>query len=165
VPDTVKISFDSTPHGATVTDLTIGKPIGKTPLKYKLAGSHTARQFAFHKDGYGDTTVELIPDHEEVAYVEKLEKGAAAGAVHVVPVPDASIKVPGVVEVHTGSATGAIVHPESGSAKVPEGSAKPPDKPPEGGNKPPEGSAKPPEDETGPVQLKTPFPSGAGSGK
>jgi serine/threonine-protein kinase len=169
VPESVKITFDSTPHGATVTDLTIGKPIGKTPLKYKVAGSHTPRQFAFHKDGYGDTTVELVPDHEPIDYNEKLEKGAAAGAVHVVPVPDATIKAGGVGEVKTGSGTAtavthpetAVTHPDTGSAKAPEGSAatKPPEKTPE---KPPAGSAKP-DDETGPVQLKTPFPSGSGT--
>jgi hypothetical protein len=141
LPDSVRISLDSTPHGATVTDLSIGKAIGKTPLHFSMHGSKTARQFSFHKDGYGDTIVELVPDQETIDHVEKLEKGAGTpGTVHVVKEPDATVKV----GVGSGSAVVpikppdlAVTHPETGSA------AKPPDKPPETGS-----AAKSPDDDT-----------------
>ncbi len=109
LPDQAELVLDSVPHGATVTDLSIDKPIGKTPLHYSVTGSKTARQFAFHLHGYGDTTIELVPDRATIEFVEKLERGAsAAKVVHVVP--DATIKPA------TPTASGAVTKPDTGQS-------------------------------------------------
>ena len=118
LPETVKIELDSTPKGATVTDLTANTQLGKTPVHYSLHGATEPHRFRFHLSGYGDTTVDLVPDHDPVTYSEKLVKGATATTIKLPP-PD------------TGS---AVTHPDVGSAEKPKdtGSAeKPPEPPPE----------------------------------
>jgi serine/threonine-protein kinase len=117
LPDRVKLSLDSQPHGATVTDLASGKPIGKTPVSYEVEGSKAPRQFKFHLHGYGDTTVELVPDRDAIQLVEKLEKGRGNGAVH--QIPDAPLKVG---EPSAGSASGS----DAAAAAVARPEAKPP---------------------------------------
>jgi serine/threonine protein kinase len=130
LPDMAKISLDSTPHGATVTDLTTNKAIGKTPLHYSLAGSKTPRQFVFHLRGFSDTTVELVPNRATIEYSETLQKGAA-GSVVVHKVTDPVLKaVPLAGSAAVPDLGGAVTKPEAGSAEVnPE--TKPPEvKPP-----------------------------------
>ena len=161
LPERADLVLDSQPRGATVTDLSSGKAIGKTPLHYAVAGSKTPRQFAFHLHGYGDSTIELVPSRETIEYVEKLEKGSSTGVVH--QVPDATLKP---VAVGAGSATGSagsadttsgvVAHPDTGTAAVqtPDTSAARPDAgaPASGsGTKPPDigGSAARPPDTAG----------------
>ena len=114
LPDLAHLTLDSTPAGATVTDLASGKPIGKTPVHYSVPGSKTPRQFAFHLHGYSDTTVELVPDRDAIEYSEKLAKGTSAGGAIVHVVPDATTK-PGT-DVASGSASGAVTRPDSGQS-------------------------------------------------
>jgi serine/threonine-protein kinase len=132
-PARVTLQLDSQPHGATVKDLTTGKQIGRTPLRYEIAGSTTPRQFVFHLHGYTDSTLELVPDRETIEYVEKLATGARAGVVD--RVPDVVLKP---ADIASGSATrgqgpsGAVAHPEVGSgaaatATDPTAAARTPD--------------------------------------
>ena len=157
LPDMVSIVLDSTPHGATVTDLSTGKPCkDKTPLKFSLPGSKTPRQFSIHLHGYGDSIVELALVRDSISYVEPLQKGASsatpvvhkAGDPTLKPIPDAgggAVTKPdtgsaAVVKPDTGSAavvkpdtgSAAVVKPDTGSAAVVKpdtGSAKPNTKP------------------------------------
>jgi serine/threonine-protein kinase len=140
LPDQAELVLDSVPHGAAVTDLSINKPIGKTPLHYSVSGSKTARQFAFHLHGYGDTTVELVPDRATIEFVEKLERGAAAAkVVHVVP--DATIKPAvasgsgAVTKPDTGQ-SGAVTKPDTGQPDKPDKAPDKPDKKPDKPDKP-----------------------------
>ncbi|MGE5187349.1 MAG: serine/threonine-protein kinase [Acidobacteriota bacterium] len=157
LPELARLSLDSTPPGATVTDLASGKPIGKTPLQYSVPGSKTPRQFAFHLHGYADTTVELVPDRDAIAYVEKLVKGTTAGAavVHVVPVSDATVKAGSAGNAQTGAVTkpdtgesGAVTRPDttgpSGTVTKPDTAGQPrPDKPDTTGQAKPDKPDKP----------------------
>ncbi len=127
-PEQVVIKLDSRPRGADIKDVASDRVLGKTPLTFKLRGSHDPRQFALHLDGYGDAVVELVPNREKIEYTEKLEKGATGTAV-VRKVPDQSTGSATVARpIETGSAgsagAGAVVKPEAGSAgsatKVPD---------------------------------------------
>jgi serine/threonine protein kinase len=106
LPEFAKLALDSTPHGATVTDLSTGKVLGKTPLQSSLAGSKTPRQFAFHLQGYADTTVELVPDHETITYSETLVRGANTGTAPVHVVADPAIHKPDT------ASPGAVTKPD-----------------------------------------------------
>jgi serine/threonine-protein kinase len=74
--ETSMIQLDSIPSGAEVIDPAVGRIIGHTPLKLKVRASHNARQFELHARNFLDTTVELVPEHETVVHVEKLERGS-----------------------------------------------------------------------------------------
>jgi hypothetical protein len=110
LPELSHISFDSKPQGATVTELPSGKVLGKTPMNYSLPGSKTPRQFAFRLHGYGDTTVELVPDRETIVDVETLAKGAVA-TVHVVS------------DAKPGAGTGSAMSGSAASGSAASGSA------------------------------------------
>jgi serine/threonine-protein kinase len=137
LPDMVKITLDTTPHGATVTDMSTGKPLpGKTPMTVSVPGAKATRQYAFHLHGYGDSIVELPLAHD-VNWVETLAKGASAGTPAIHKVTDATLPNVGsnATKPDTGSATtkpdtGPVTHPDTGSAatKPDTGSAttKPP---------------------------------------
>jgi serine/threonine protein kinase len=137
LPSMVEISFESVPKGAKVVDLSNGNTVGTTPTTFTIPGSKTARQFKFQLKGYGDTTVELVPDRPQITFSQGLQKGATKANV-VTKVPDTTktdptIKVPEVT-VRTPEVT----------VKTPE--VAPEVKPPE--VKPPEAKApevKPPE--------------------
>jgi len=131
LPEHVNLTLDSVPRGATVTDLATGKVIGKTPTSYVVSGSASPLQLSFHLHGYADTKLAVVPDHDPIAELEKLEK---AGAAHPVPPPPPE----------TGSATtGAVTHPETGSAAtVPAPEPPKPSEPP----KPPKPCAPDPND-------------------
>jgi serine/threonine-protein kinase len=142
LPDMVALTLDSSPHGATVTDIVTGKVIGKTPLVVHTPGSKTPKQYQFHLHGYGDTTVELPLTKETLGYTETLQKGATGAAPVVHKVVDETLKtVPDLAVTHpdTGSAA-AVTHPDTGSAAA----VKPPDvpKPPDTG---PAAAVKPPD--------------------
>ncbi len=126
LPEQVVIKLDSRPRGADIKDVASDRVLGKTPLTFKLRGSHDARQFALQLEGYGDAVVELVPNRERIEYTEKLEKGATGTAV-VRKVPDQSGGSATVARpVEAGPAAGsAVVKPETGSAgsaaiKVPD---------------------------------------------
>ncbi|HUJ63360.1 MAG TPA: serine/threonine-protein kinase [Kofleriaceae bacterium] len=109
LPAQVSIAFESTPPGATVTDVATGKPIGRTPTRVTVPGSKTARRYTFHLHGFADATSELVPDHDGIT-----EKQALARAV----------ADPGRKPAAGSSAepaTGPVTHPDVGS-----GSATPP---------------------------------------
>jgi serine/threonine-protein kinase len=151
LPEHVTLSLDSVPHGATVTDLSTGRKIGTTPMHFDVAGSQSPRQFAFHLHGYGDTTVELVPNRQPIEYVEKLDKGASAGVVHQVPavVPVKPV-APGSGSAGSAAApTGPVAHPETDGS----GSQS---KPPEPQTKPAEPPIKPTEPQTKPQEPPKP---------
>jgi hypothetical protein len=168
------ITLDSVPRGATVTDLTTNKQIGKTPFHFSVPGSKAPRQFGFHLHGFSDTTVELMPNRATIDYSETLQKGAAGTAV-VHKVADPTLKtVPVLAGSNTGSNAGAgsavtrpepasgsaVTRPEAGSAAKPNdvgSAAKPPEVKP-----PPKDDC--PESEDGLPCLKKNVPGLAGSG-
>ena len=76
-PKDVVMKLASVPKGADVRESTDGKPIGKTPLRFKMHGSYEPRRFYLSLKGYGDAIVEIVPDQAEISYTEKLEKGAS----------------------------------------------------------------------------------------
>ncbi len=140
LPEMAELVLDSKPPGATVTDLVTKQAIGKTPFHYKLAGSKTPHQFAFHLHGYADSTVELVPDQDHVPYTETLVKGAGTAVVVVHKPPEGS----------GAAGSGAVTHPDAGAVTHPD--TEPTLKPETGSAaKPATGSAtKPPEDECDP---------------
>jgi serine/threonine protein kinase len=77
LPDQVEIVLSSTPKGAIVTDLANNRVLGPAPQRFKIAGSAAPRQFKFTLKGYGDSTVELVPNRALIEYTETLQKGAA----------------------------------------------------------------------------------------
>jgi eukaryotic-like serine/threonine-protein kinase len=138
LPDMVTIKFESTPKGADVIDMTNNQTLGKTPYTFTVPGSKTSRQFKFHLKGYGDSTVELVPNRAEITYTQPLQKGATKPNV-VTKLPDTT------TPAGTGSATTPVTKPDTtptvtvkqpdepkGSDAVPEvkpPDVKPPDKP------------------------------------
>jgi hypothetical protein len=93
LPDTVEIVLASEPKGALVTDLANSRVLGATPQRFKVAGSTTPRQFKFTLRGYGDSTVELVPNRAKIEHVETLHKGATKPNT-LTKVPDAALKKP-----------------------------------------------------------------------
>jgi serine/threonine-protein kinase len=84
------IRIDSQPP-AEVTDLALGKVIGRTPFRVKVRPSRTPRQFELHAKNHVASIVELIPDREHIEHVEKLERGAGRKVspnARPVPKPD-----------------------------------------------------------------------------
>ena len=84
---------------AAVTWTLVATPLAVTtgtPTTFTIPGSKTARQFKFQLKGYGDSTVELVPDRAEIKYSQALQKGATKANV-VTKVGDTpAIKVPDV---------------------------------------------------------------------
>jgi serine/threonine-protein kinase len=93
VPDQVEIVFASQPKGAIVTDLATNRVLGPTPQRFKIPGSTTPRQFKFTLRGYGDSTVELVPNRPLIEYSETLHKGATRPNT-VTKVPDPALQKP-----------------------------------------------------------------------
>ncbi len=166
LPDMVKLTLDTTPHGATVTDLSTNREFpGKTPITTSLPGQKGTRQFSVALKGYQLEIVELPLDKETVSFTEPLTKGTARTPV-VHHIGDATIKpLP-----TTGSGTAAVTKPDPGAATepvtIPDPGTKPDPavKPP----KPPT-PAEPKCDDPNEPCLKTQFPAGgvaapAGSG-
>jgi eukaryotic-like serine/threonine-protein kinase len=74
------ITIESTPRDASIIDLTTNQAVGKTPLTFKLKGSHEPRRFQLALAGYQDLIVELVPDSPKQVFAKKLVKVAAAKA-------------------------------------------------------------------------------------
>jgi serine/threonine-protein kinase len=127
LPVRVELVLDSRPRGATVTDLSAGKPMGNTPVHVVIDGSSQPRQYLFHLHGYGNSTIELVPDRDKIEHVEVLAKGRSTRAVHAIAVPP----VQDVEGVGASASPGAVARPDSGSdakgasdsagAKAPDG--------------------------------------------
>jgi serine/threonine protein kinase len=127
LPMMVKITLDTTPHGATVVDLTTNQTLPeKTPITTSLPGQKGTRRFSVALKGYRTDIVELPLDRDEtVSYTDPLTKGAAGTPQVVHKVEDATIKP---VPVGSGA---PITHPEV----TPEVKEKPPEvKPPQAGS-------------------------------
>jgi serine/threonine-protein kinase len=92
LPAQVEIVFASNPQGAMVTDLSTNQQLGPTPHRYKVPGSTSPRQFKLSLKGYGDSTIELVPNRPLIELEETLVKGSKPRAV--TKVPDPSIKKP-----------------------------------------------------------------------
>jgi serine/threonine protein kinase len=140
LPDMVRISLDSTPHGATVIDMKTGKPLpSKTPTSTSIPGEHGTREFVFHLRGYADVAVELPLDRSDsITHTEPLVKGPGGGAPVVHQITDANLKpLPtgtgsAAVVTHPDTGSGAVTHPDTGSGAVTHpdtGSAAPQPKP------------------------------------
>ncbi|MEJ7604491.1 MAG: serine/threonine-protein kinase [Kofleriaceae bacterium] len=132
LPKDVVIRLSSVPTGAQVRESPDAKPIGKTPLKFKLPGSREARRFFLSLKNHGDAIVELIPDQPEIVYTERLERGASGKPTvsHV-----GSAKAPGsgapVTDPGPGSAVVAPpeVKPDAGVKRPPSDECPDPDEP------------------------------------
>ena len=71
----VEIAFTSAPKGAKVFDVSTGRQLGKTPYTFTVPGSLEPRQFKFVMRGYGDATVEIVPNQAKIDYAQTLHKG------------------------------------------------------------------------------------------
>jgi eukaryotic-like serine/threonine-protein kinase len=71
------ITIESTPRDANIVDLTTNESIGKTPLTFRLKGSHDPRRFQLALAGYQDLIVELVPDSPKQVFAKKLVKVVA----------------------------------------------------------------------------------------
>jgi serine/threonine-protein kinase len=146
LPAMAELALDSTPQGAAVIDLSTNRAIGRTPVTFKIRGTHDPRQFQFHKSGYKDSTVELVPDQDKITYTQPLVKGVGATAVHSVVDPGVTPPT-GVAPPATGSgAPGPMTRPETGPGPTTKPDTGATGKPPEVGSagKPPEVKPEPP---------------------
>jgi serine/threonine-protein kinase len=75
LPALVEIALDSKPSGAFVTDLSTGTKF-KTPYTGTIPGSKTSRLYKFELKGYGDSTVEFVPNQPKITVTQTLTKGA-----------------------------------------------------------------------------------------
>ena len=129
VPAKVTIHLDSRPSGATI-DVGDGRA-HKTPLTFKIAGSHEPRRFSLTMNGFQEALVEIVPDQEDIKYTETLIKGAGGGTAPVVhQVPRTN---PGTVSAGSAApSTGPVTGPVTGPTTKPDPQTKPPDvKPPD----------------------------------
>ncbi|CAN5263446.1 hypothetical protein BH11MYX1_BH11MYX1_35010 [soil metagenome] len=159
LPEMVKLTLDTTPHGATVTDLSTNRAFpGKTPITTSLPGQKGTRQFSVALKGYQTEIVELPLDKETVSFTEPLTRGAAGTPV-VHHVLDATLKP----TPPTGSDSGAVTKPDPGEPVTkPDPGTKPdPTKPDPNATKPPK-SDDPKCDDPNVPCWKTPFPAGGG---
>src|SRR5690606_26542859 len=96
LPALVEIVFESTPKGALVVDAeNPSVTFGKTPTTATVPGSSTPRRFKLVLKGYGDHTIELIPNKPRFELEHKLVKGAT----------DSVTRVPDIKPAGTGPAT------------------------------------------------------------
>jgi serine/threonine protein kinase len=121
-PKSVVMKLASIPKNAQVRESPDGKPIGKTPLRFKLAGSHEPRRFYLSLKGYGDAIVEIVPNEAEITHTETLEKGTS-GTPTVNRVGSGEKPGPGSAVTDPGSAAIKPLPPE---AKPDAGVKKPP---------------------------------------
>jgi eukaryotic-like serine/threonine-protein kinase len=129
LPDTVEIVLASDPKGALVTDLSNNRVLGTAPQRFKVAGSTTPRQFKFSLKGYGDSTVELVPNRAQIEYVETLHKGATKSS-SVTRVPDPALKKPDdLAKPADATVKPADTKPADTKPDKPADTPKPPDKP------------------------------------
>ncbi len=159
LPDQAEILLESEPKGAIVTDLAANRVLGAAPQRFKVAGSTTPRQFKFTLKGYGDSTVELVPNRTLIEYKETLHKGPTKTNT-VTKVPDK----PADTTKPAGDTT--ITKPTDKPADKPdEPTLKPADKPADKPTDPPKPADKPKDDCPDDEQpcLKTNIP-GMGSG-
>jgi serine/threonine-protein kinase len=130
LPEQAEIVLTSEPKGAVVTDLSNNRILGPTPQRFKVAGSTTPRQFKFTLKGYGDSTVELVPNRVLVEYSETLHKGATKPNT-VTKVPDPAIKKPGEIakpgEPTTKPGDATVTKPDTKPADTKPADTKPAD--------------------------------------
>jgi eukaryotic-like serine/threonine-protein kinase len=132
LPETVEIVLASEPKGALVTDLSNSRVLGAAPQRFKVPGSTTPRQFKFTLKGYGDSTVELVPNRDKIEYVETLHRGATKPS-SVTKVPDPALKKPDdLAKPTTKPADVTVAKPaetKPADTTKPADPPKPPDKP------------------------------------
>ncbi len=121
VPVMVKLTLDTTPHGATVIDMTTNTALPtKTPVTTSIPGERGTRKFTVSLKGYRTELIELPLDRETVSYTEKLTRGASGGTPVVHKVDDPNLKP------LTGS--GAVTRPDdSGAVTTPDQTSTKPD--------------------------------------
>ena len=132
-PKSVTMKLASIPKNAEVRESPDAKPIGKTPLRFKLPGSHEPRRFYLSLKGYGDAIVEIVPDQAEITHTETLEKGAS-GTPTVKRVGTGSAEKPGPGSAVTDPGSAAIkpppeVKPDAGAPKQPDDECPDPNTP------------------------------------
>jgi serine/threonine-protein kinase len=118
LPATVQIKVDSTPGGALVVDASDDKiTYGTTPATFSIPGSETPRRFKLVLKGYGDSTVELVPNRASIEFNQPLTKGTKATTAKL---PDTVSKPePGTTAVvKPDPGTTAVVKPDPGTATV-----------------------------------------------
>lgn len=115
LPDQVKLTIDTTPHGATVIDLATNKPFpGKTPITTSVPGQKEPRQYQLALKGYQTEVVQIRVDKDTINFNENLTKGPAG--------------TPVVVHKETGSGT-PVTSPEVTPEVKPPPEVKPEIKP------------------------------------
>jgi serine/threonine protein kinase len=129
LPEHVEIVLESVPKGALVTDLSNNSVLGPTPQRFKVLGSDAPRQFKFTLRGYGDSTVELVPNRPQVAYTETLQRGKTRpNPVTKVP-DDPAIKAPGDLAKPADTKPADTKPADTKPADTKPADIKPPDKP------------------------------------
>jgi hypothetical protein len=83
-PSTVRITFGSDPHGATVKD-SDGRVLGETPLSLDMPARDVAIEYTFSKPGYMAKTLSLIPNVSSPVFAVMMAEGIAT-ASHVTKV-------------------------------------------------------------------------------
>ncbi|MEO8846622.1 MAG: serine/threonine-protein kinase [Kofleriaceae bacterium] len=116
LPVMVKLTLDTNPHGATVTDLTTNEKFPTlTPITTSIPGQKGTRRFSVALKGYRTEVVELPLDRDPVDYTETLTKGAAGATPVVHKIEDASLK-----PVPNAGSGAPVTHPDVGSDAKPE---------------------------------------------
>jgi len=137
LPAAVTIKVTSTPEGALIVDAdNPKKDYGRTNTSFTIPGSKDARRFKLVLKGYGDATIEIIPNQPTIELKQELVKGGKAVTVTTTQPKNPP---PG-----GGTDPGPTIKPDpggtgSGSQMATTNPPKPPDPPPGTGS----GSAKP----------------------
>ncbi len=120
----ISLQLHSTPEGATVTDMSNNRTVGKTPCSFTAPAAHATRQFSFHLHGYGDAIAELPLDGSTPTYQQALTKGATT------PVVIHKDDTPQVKPIGSGDPGGVVTRPD----QVPVTQPEPPKEPPKAGS-------------------------------
>jgi hypothetical protein len=142
VPEQVSITVTTDPKGAKVIDDANPSTVwGTTPTTFSIPGSTTPRRFRLALKGYGETTLELIPNRATIELNQKLVKGAKPAVVVTQPAPPPASPIAGTPvtrpadtttapvttspPAQTGSATPAATEPKPAPPSEPKPEVKP----------------------------------------
>jgi len=84
---TVRLSVDSNPQDAEVTDVDAARPLGRTPFTVTLNRGTTAVTFRFTKAGHLPVLYKIIPDLDKTVHIDLPREAPAKEAVKVEPAP------------------------------------------------------------------------------
>jgi hypothetical protein len=84
---TVRLSVDSNPQDAEVTDVDAARSLGRTPFTVTLNRGTTALTFRFGKAGHQPVLYKIIPDLDKSVHVDLPREAPAKERVKVEPAP------------------------------------------------------------------------------